>query len=136
MNEAEKSTEMTAHSELIRISHAIRCFFAAIVLGLSYPNIHCALGIDKFQQIYSDMLGNKPLAAVTVFVVHYQSLLVGLSILFPVVAVATIFMRDTARSIYISTVIIFAVFAQLFFQWFTLTGPLFNIIRDMGGTAQ
>jgi hypothetical protein len=116
MHEASKNPDTTAHSEVVRISRAIRFFFAAIVLGLSYPNIHCALGIGHFQQIYSDMLGNKPLAAATVFMVQHQYLFVGLSILFPIVAVATIFTPGITRPIYIAGVLIFAIFAQLFFS--------------------
>jgi hypothetical protein len=131
MNEALKSTEMTAEPELVRVSRAVRFGLAAIVIGLSYPNIHCALGIDNFKQVYADMLGNKPLAAATVFMVRFQPLFVALSILFPVLAVATIFTPGITRSIYIAGFLVIAIFAQLFFQWFTLTGPLFNIIRDM-----
>jgi hypothetical protein len=131
MNEAFKSIEMTADAELIRISRAVRFGLAAIVIGLSYPNIHCALGIDNFRQVYADMLGNKPLAAATVFMVRFQPLFVGLSILFPVLAVTTIFTPAITRSIYVAGFLVLAVFAQLFFQWFTLTGPLFDIIRGM-----
>ena len=127
---------MTPESELRRISRAVRFALAAIVLGLSYPNIHCALRIDKFQQIYSDMLTNKPLAATTVFLVHYQPFFVGLSILFPAMAIATIFMPGITRSIYIAGFLVIAIFAQLFFQWFSLTSPLLDIIRGMGGVAQ
>ena len=134
MNKASKSTEVTAEAELVQISRAVRFGLAAIVIGLSYPNIHCALGIDNFSQIYADMLGNKPLAGATVFMVRFQPLFIGLSILFPVSAVATIFTPGLARSIYIAGFLVLAIFAQLFFQWSTLTAPLFDIISGMQGT--
>ena len=136
MNDDLQNAETATQSEIVRISRAIRCFFGAIVLGLSYPNIHCALKIGHFQNVYSDFLGSQPLPVSTVFMLNHQAVFVALSVIIPVAAIATVFLRDQARSIYIAAFLIFSVFAQLFFQWFTLTGPLFEIIRMMGEPAQ
>lgn len=127
------SNDSTAGLELVRLSRAVRFALAAIVVGLSYPNIHCALGIDKFRQIYVDMLGGKPLMPATALILQFQPLFVALSILFPVAAIVTIFIPGTTRAIYIAGFLVLAIFAQLFFQWFSLTEPLFSIIRAMGG---
>jgi len=118
------------------MSRAVRFGLAAIVFGLSYPNVHCAIHIDKFQQIYADMLGNKPLPALTVFIIHYHWLFVASSIVFPVAAFLTVFVPGVTRSIYISGFLVIATFVQLFFQWHALTGPLFSIIQGMAPAQQ
>ncbi|RYD69124.1 MAG: hypothetical protein EOP84_29065 [Verrucomicrobiaceae bacterium] len=122
-------------SSAIAAARAVRFGFAAIVLGMSYPNIRCALGIRGFEQIYSDMLGGKALPAITTFVLWAHPFLAALSILIPVTAVALIFFGRLSRSIYISGALILIVFLQLFFTWQAVSAPLFEIIRSMHGAT-
>ena len=130
MNDPSLETEPQA----IAAARAVRFGFAAVVLGMSYPNIRCALGIYRFELIFRDMLGGKPLPAVTTLVLQLQPFLLGLSILIPLAAIILVFAGGLARSVYISGALILAVFFQLFFTWQALSAPLFDIVRAMGGT--
>ncbi len=121
----------TDKSELSRVSRAVRFALAALVLGMSYPNIHCAFGIPKFQQIYQDMLMGKPLPQVTEFVVRFQIVFEALSILLPVLALGSVAARGTTRPLYVVGGVVLGIFVQIFFQWFALTLPLFGIIKEM-----
>ena len=123
-----------ADLQAIAAARAVRFGFAAVVLGMSYPNIRCALGIYRFELIFRDMLGGKPLPAITTFVLQAQPVLLGLSILIPLAAIILIFAGRLSRSIYVSGGLILAVFFQLFFTWQALSEPLFEIVRAMGGT--
>jgi hypothetical protein len=122
-------------SEAIAAARAVRFGFAAVVFGMSYPNIRLALGLHHFEMIFRDMLGNKPLPAVTVFVLQAQPFLLGVSILIPLAAIAIIFTGRLSRSIYISGVLVIAVFFQLFFTWHAVSAPLFVIIQGMQGAG-
>lgn len=121
-------------SQAIATARAVRFGFAAVVLGMSYPNIRCALGIYRFELIFRDMLGGKPLPVITTFVIQAQPVLLGLSILIPLAAIILIFAGRLSRSIYVCGGLILAVFFQLFFTWQALSEPLFDIVRAMGGT--
>lgn len=86
-------------AELTSIGRAVRFGFIAIVLGVSYPNIRLALLLHRFDQMYRDLLGGKPLPAPTDFVVHSQPLLLGISIAIPFWAVAAICLAPLSRSL-------------------------------------
>lgn len=118
------------------IARAVRFALAALVLGVSYPNIHCAFAMGRFEQIFMDMLGNKPLPAATVFVLRYRWLFEGSSVLFPMLSVMGVFSSRSVRPTYLSGVTVLLVFGQLFFMWFALTGPVVEIVRGMQGGAQ
>jgi hypothetical protein len=115
------------------LARAIRFALAALVLGIAYPNIHCAFGIGRFEMIYNDMLAGKPLPGVTIFILHYRWFFAGLSVLVPIVALASVFARNAARATYWSGVAVFMAFGQLCFQWFALTAPLIEVIKGMQG---
>ena len=68
-----------AESDIVSISvaRAVRFGFAAIIVGLSYPNIHCARRLHAFEQVFHDMLGGKPLPALSTFVFHAQPIFLG-----------------------------------------------------------
>jgi hypothetical protein len=117
------STDPDIKVELARFSRAVRFGLASIVLGLSYPNIHCALSIKAFQDVFT----SSEAGTAAGIIYGHQPLFVGLSILLPVAAVANIFMPGIVRSIYLSGVLVMAVFVQLFFQWFTMMGPISKI---------
>jgi len=127
MNDSTTSFE----AQLFSIGRAVRFGFAAMVFGLSYPNIRCAFGINHFRQIFVDMLGAKPLPSATALVLQIQPFLIGLSILIPLLALAFLFVPRLAYSIYASGVLVLLVFVQLFFTWHALTIPLFTIIEGM-----
>ena len=116
------STDSAVNAELVRLSRAVRFGLASIVLGLSYPNIHCALNLKVFLDAFP---GGKGMASVLMH--DYQPLFVALSILLPIAAMANVFMTGVVRSIYLSGFLVIAVFVQLFFQYFAMMGPISNI---------
>jgi hypothetical protein len=124
------TTEPAAGSEGARLSRAVRFGLAALVIGLSYPNIHCAVAITHFRDMY-DGMGVQKVSRTAAFLFAHRPLFVGLSILLPLAAVVSIFTRDKVRSIYLSGFLVIAVFVQLFFTWFTLTAPLWGLIGDV-----
>jgi len=122
--------------QAIAAARAVRFGFAAVVLGMSYPNVQCALAIPRFAQIYQDMLGARPLPVATTWILQFQPFLLGLGILIPLAAIILIFAGGRTRSIYISGGLILTVFFQLFFTWHALSVPLFDIVIAMVGAPR
>src|SRR5438094_66849 len=120
---------LDSSSQVPSLARAVRFGFAAIVVGMSYPNIQLVLRLHTFEQVFRDMLGDKPLPVATALVLHAQPFLLGSSFVIPLVAVAVIFVRRLAASIYICGVMILLVFFQLFFTWQAVTAPLFAITQ-------
>lgn len=113
-------TDSSASADLMRLSRAVRFGLASIVFGLSYLNIHCAFAYKDLIEGLDGGTGGVASRGM----IHYQPLFIGLSILFPVAAFLNIFTPGKVRSIYISGFLVMAVFVQLFFTWFTITGPI------------
>ena len=120
-------------SQAVATGRAIRFGFAAVVLGISYLNIRLALGLHGFAAVFRDMLGGKPLPAITTLVLGAQPFLIGVSILIPIAAVAMVFVGRVTQSIYLSGALVLAVFFQFFFTWQAMCAPLFQIIQGMSG---
>jgi len=135
MNELFPTDKSQADSQL-RLSRGVRCAMASIVLGFSYPNVRISMNIDKFQHIYHDMLGNKPMTPSTNFVIHYQTLFASLSILLPIIAVAAIFGRRIVIALYYSSVTLILLFVVFYFELHALFTPLISIIQGMAGSTQ
>jgi hypothetical protein len=121
-------------SELRASSRALRFALVALVLGLSYPNIRLALALPNFQQIYTDMLGNKPLPAATTFIIHARTVLLLLSFAVPLLALLSLALRSLSKSTYLAGFLILAIFIQLFSTWHAVALPLFDIIQGMEST--
>ena len=124
MNEPRKE------ADLLALTKAIRFAFAALVVGISYPNIRFALYLPQFEGVFHDMLGDKQLPLVADFVIHAQSLLIGISILIPLIAVILLFTSGIARSLYIFGVLLIVVFVQLYTTWHAVMAPLVTIIAN------
>lgn len=75
------------------------------------------------------MLGNKPLPTVTCFVIHFQPLLIGTSILIPLVAIPLLFVSGITRSLYIYDALLIVVFVQLFTTWHAVMAPFVTIVE-------
>lgn len=131
MNEAEQNPPQDA-IDVRRLAHAIRFALVAIVLGLSYLSIRSSLSIGGFSVIFADMLDGRPLPALTRFVLGAAPLFVGVSVLVPIVAVATLFLRGVVRSFYIIGVLGFVTIAQFITLYHGLSAPLTQIISAMG----
>jgi hypothetical protein len=98
--------------DLTAMVRAFRFAFVCMLLGDCCFDILSTLGIDKFRVLYADMLGGKPLPAITVFILRFQTLFVVLSIGVPVCALATLVSRKLIRSIYILGVLAFFIFTE------------------------
>ena len=130
MDEYETNSESSAAAQCA-LSRAIRVGFASIAAGLSYPNIWIAFHVQNFQQIYHDMMGNRPIPGMTAFLYSHQGFCEVLSILFPLTALAGVFIPGNTRSIYISSFITLGLICQLLFVWPALLTPLLQIVQGM-----
>jgi hypothetical protein len=114
---------------------SLRFALVALIVGLSYPNVRCALAISVFQQVYKDMLGDKPLPPVTVFMIHARVALIALSFAIPALAVLSLFVRRLSASTYLAGVLIILIFVQLFSTWHAAIYPLITIVTGMSETG-
>lgn len=131
MKEAEQIPQPDA-LDVRQIARAIRFALVAIVLGLSYLSIRSSLSIGNFELIFRDMLGGKPLPSLTQFVLGARPQFIAVSILVPLVAVATLFLRGLIASFYIIGVLVFVTVVQCITIYHGLLAPLTQIIRAMG----
>jgi hypothetical protein len=121
--------------ELSKQNRSLRFALVALIVGLSYPNVRCALAISAFQRVYKDMLGDKPLPPVTVFVIHTRVALIALSFAIPALAVLSLFVPRLKASTYLAGVLILLIFVQLFSTWHAVISPLITIITGMSETG-
>lgn len=99
MNEPEKIPPQEVIN-VWQLARAIRFALVVIVLGLSYLSFRSSFAIDGFSQIFTDMLSGRPLPRLTVIVIGARSLFVAVSILVPLAALGTLFLRNLVRSFY------------------------------------
>lgn len=133
MNEAKQIPQPDA-LDVQQIARAIRFALVAIVLGLSYLSIRSSLSIGNFELIFRDMLGGKPLPSLTQFVLSARPLFVAVSILVPLVAVATLFLRGLIASFYIIGVLVCVTVVQCITIYDGLVAPLTQIISAMSSS--
>lgn len=95
-----------------QLARAICFAFVAHVLGLSYLSWRSSLSIGGFSQIFADMLGGHPLPALTRFILGAAPLFVAVSMLVPILAIATLFLRGVLTSFYIIGVLGLVTIAQ------------------------
>lgn len=132
MNEAEQIPQQDA-IDVPQLAHAIRFAIVGIILGLSYLSYRWSLSLEHFSHAFADMLGNRPLPTITVCVLRTRYVFVTVSVLVPVIAVTTLFLRGLVRSFYIIGVLGFTTTAQLVLLYHGLSAPLVQIIHNMGG---
>ena len=133
MNEAEQIPQQDA-IDVRQLARAIRFALVAIVLGLSYLSLRSSLSIGSFELIFRDMLGGKPLPALTQFVLSARPLFVAVSVLVPIAALATLFLRSVIGSFYLIGALGFVTIAQFITLYHGLSAPLTQIISAMSGT--
>jgi hypothetical protein len=133
MNKAEQNPQQDAIDSR-QLARAIRFALVAIVLGLSYLSIRSSLSIGGFSHIFADMLGGRPLPALTQFVLGARPFFVAVSVLVPIVAVATLFLRRVVSSFYIIGTLAFITIAQFATLYHGLSAPLTQIISGMSST--
>ncbi len=134
VNEEKKATP----PELIdvwQLARAIRFAMVAMVLPLSYLSLRSSLSVATFGAVFHDMLGGKPLPALTQFVFAISPVLIGFAFLAPILALATLFLRKVVLSFYILGVLGFLTVVEFILLYHGLSAPLFEIIKAMGGNS-
>ncbi|MCE9612139.1 MAG: hypothetical protein K8R23_18230 [Chthoniobacter sp.] len=130
MNEAEKIPQQDA-IDVRQLARAIRFALVALVLALSYLSLRSSLSIGGFSQIFSDLLDKEQLPSLTLFVLGARPLFVAVSILVPIIALATLFLRGMVLSFYIIGALGFVTIAQFITLYHGLSAPLSQIISTM-----
>src|SRR4051794_37169496 len=120
--------EDNSHVDVAKLARSIRFAIVAIVLGASYFSLRSSLAISNFEQIFHDMLGNRPLPGLTAFVIGARSGFVAISTLVPVVAFGTLFSRRVIASFYILGSLCFVSTVQFILLCNALSAPLALII--------
>lgn len=120
--------------DVVRFASATRFALVSIVLCLSYFTLSSSLAIGKFEQIYHDMLGGKPLPPVTQWLLHLRLLVMLVSVLIPSTALATLFQRNLARAVTILGWLVIIAFVQGLAIYQGLVAPLIEVMKQLGGT--
>jgi hypothetical protein len=115
------------------IGRSILFALACIVVGLSYLSIRSSLSIHSFSVIFADMLGGKPLPAITTFLIRYQSVFVLLSSAIPVAGVGLLFFRKLTYAFYAMGILAIINIVLTVVIYHGLTAPLVSIISGMTG---
>ncbi len=111
---------------------AIRIGFCVFSLIASFFAIRFALSISGFDTVFADMLGGRPLPAITQFVLNTKPLWVGLSVVCAILPFAAAFLiRRTSTAIYGIVAATAIQILQVCFLWTALTAPLVSIISGM-----
>jgi len=119
-------------TELASIGRATRFAIVCMAVGISWLAINNCLRIPKFAGIFTDMLGeNERLPAITTFFLrNYEALLV-LSCCIPVAAIALLFTRNIARSLYCLGILILISIVECVVVIHAMYSPLTTIIEKM-----
>jgi hypothetical protein len=119
--------------DIVRFASATRFALVSIVFCLSYFGLSSSLAIGNFEQIFHDMLGGKPLPVVTQWLLHLRLLILLVSVLVPITALATLFLSNIARAVTILGWLVIISFVDCLSIYQGLAAPLIEIIRQMGG---
>ena len=117
-----------------QLALAIRFVLVSVVLALSLLSLGCSLRIEGFGQIFNDMLNGVPLPVITAFVLRARFFFVALSVLVPLAAVATLFLRSVIRSLYLLGTLAFVAVVQIITIYYGMSAVLLQTIRALGGT--
>lgn len=123
--------------DIRQLGRAVRFALVAIVLGLSYFGIRASLSIENFHQIFTDMIGGKPLPPLTTFVINARPGFMFVSFIVPLVAFGMLFVRNLVISIYVIGVLALVTLIQFIVLYHALSAPFIQIATNMsGGTVQ
>lgn len=117
-------------AEVRGLSLALRIVCFSILLAISALNSRAAASIPKFEQIFSDMLGGRPLPALTQWVVENQSLLAQAAIVVFVLGMGALMMRP-ARAVIAIAVLALLALVQFLAIAMALLLPLVTITTQI-----
>ncbi len=119
--------------DIVKFASATRFALVAVVFCLSYFGVSSSLSIGHFDQVFHDMLGGKPLPTVTQWVLHFRLLILLISLLVPLTALATLFLSNLARAVTILGWLVITSFVLCLTIYQGLVTPLIEIIKALGG---
>jgi len=117
----------------ISVARATLFCQVCMVLGISYLAVRASLSIESFKIIFADMLGGRPLPALTTFVLGADGFFLSVSLAIPVAAIALLFMPKPTLAIYCVGVLALASVAISVILYHAMTAPLAQIISSMSG---
>jgi hypothetical protein len=132
MNGPESSPQV-APIDFLKLAKAIRFALVAIVLTLAYINLRCCFGIRGFESIFNDMLSGAALPGLTLFVLSWPWLFLGLAVVIPVAAFCTLFSRRIIGSFYLIGCLAIVGIAEAVIVYIAMWSPLIEIIKRMQG---
>ena len=113
------------------LGNATRIGFIVILFGISYLNIRLSLGIEFFDQIFRDMLGSRPLPAMTGFIVSARTSLIVLSCLLPIAGLITAASMKCSSAIFSLSAFMAVAVLQTITTGHALMAPLLTIVHQM-----
>ena len=119
--------------DIAQFASATRFALVSIVFCLSYFAVSASLAIAKFEQIYRDMLGGKPLPPVTQWIIYLHLPILFVSLLVPLIALATLFLSNLARAVTILGWLVIISFVLCLTVYQGLAMPLIETFKAMGG---
>jgi hypothetical protein len=133
MNDSPPSLPQPAF-DIVKFAGATRFALVSIVFCLAYFGVSSSLSIGHFEQIFRDMLGGKPLPTVTQWIIHFRLLILLISLLVPLIALATLFLSNLARAVTILGWLVIISFVQCLTIYQGLVAPFLDIMKALGGT--
>ncbi|PTX99230.1 hypothetical protein DB345_02320 [Spartobacteria bacterium LR76] len=120
--------------EIRQISIGVRTLAVVFIVVLDYLNLRLALMINSFGRIFNDMLGGKPLPALTQFIVANELLFVTLALAFLAGAVCiAIFVRNHLIALLSLSAILLVIGVQLILTLSGLYAPLQQTVAGLSG---
>ena len=135
MEEANAKPPGTLAEQFTALTLAVKIGFLAVALGISYFNIRLAWMLPKFDQMFRDMLGGKPLPSLTTAVLKCHLPLLGLSICILAGALGAFFHHRPVWAVFIISGALLAAIIQLVITWQAITMPFVQIIELMQGAG-
>src|SRR5204862_392334 len=97
-----------------------------------FIGVLAAFSIGKFEKVFEDLLGTgTALPGLSILVLEYRGLFVGVSLAVPVGCIALLFNRDTVRSLYWLGLLLLTAIAEVLIVVIALFLPLATIVEKM-----
>jgi hypothetical protein len=129
----EKRSQVSDSSEprLMQMGRAIRFSIVGIVVGFSLLSLRASLSINRFRELFKEMLNGRPLPELSLLVVNNNTLFFLLSVAVPLTAIGMLFSRNLVRSFYILGFLGFFTFFEFLILYQALSLPFGQILSSM-----
>ncbi|MDQ6631306.1 MAG: hypothetical protein M3Y82_06065 [Verrucomicrobiota bacterium] len=116
--------------DIEKVACAIRFALVAIVVMLSYLPIRCSFSIAAMKEVFQRI--GQPVPPLTELVIRFSSFLIVSSLVIPLAAVATLFIRNSVRAFYCLAGLALVTMVHLVFTYEGLVAPIFLLLDQMG----